>query len=74
MGRATSGTCFTDSPEMGCSGYVVSLNRCQGFKMCRKITKEVTENKVTGRNEPKINAIKNKKDDLGPSAAKKVAF
>ncbi len=49
MGHATVGICFTDSPELGCSGYVVSLNRCQGFKVCRKTTKEVTKNALTGR-------------------------
>ena len=64
MGHATVGICFTDSPELGCSGFVISLNRCQGFKVCRKTTKEVTKNALTGRNETKNNAIKNKKGDL----------
>ncbi len=32
--------------------------------MYRKTTKEVTKNKITGRNEFKNNAIKSKKDDL----------
>jgi hypothetical protein len=67
MGHATVGICFTDSsPELRCSGFVISLtsNRCQGFNVCRKTTKEVTKNKITGRNESKNNAIKNKKGDL----------
>ncbi len=49
------------SPELGCSGFAISLQRCQGFKVCRKTTKEVTKNKVTGRNESKNNAVKNRK-------------
>ena len=64
MGHATVGICFTDSPELGCEGYVINLTRCQGFKVCRKTTKEVTKNKITGRNESKNNAVKNKKGDL----------
>jgi hypothetical protein len=32
--------------------------------VCRKTTKEVTKNKITGRNESKNNAVKNKKGDL----------
>jgi hypothetical protein len=64
MGHATVGICFTNSPEDGCDGYAISLNRCQGFKVCRKSTKEVTKNAVTGRNESKNNAIKHNKGDL----------
>ena len=64
MGHATVGICFTDSPELGCTGFVISLQRCQGYKVCRKTTKEVTKNKETGRNESKNNAVKNKKGDL----------
>jgi hypothetical protein len=64
MGHATVGICFTDSPELGCSGFAISLQRCQGYKVCRKTTKEVTKNKITGRNESKTNAVKNKKGDL----------
>ncbi len=33
MGHATVGICFTDSPELGCTGFVYSLNRCQGYKV-----------------------------------------
>jgi len=43
---------------------LISLNRCQGYKVCRKTTKVVTKNKETGRNESKNNAVKNKKGDL----------
>ncbi len=65
MGHATVGICFTDSPELGCSGFVISLNRCQGYMVCGKTTKEVTtKNKITGRNESKNNAVKNKKGDM----------
>jgi hypothetical protein len=64
MGHATVGICFTDSPELGCEGYVINLTRCKGFKVCRKMTKEVTKNKITGHNESKNNAVKNKKGDL----------
>ncbi len=32
--------------------------------MCQKTTKEVTKSKITGRNESKNNAVKNKKGDL----------
>jgi hypothetical protein len=58
--------CFTNSPEDGCAGYAISLNlnRCQGFKVCRKTAKEVTKNAVIGRNESKNNAIKHNKGDL----------
>ncbi len=64
MGHATVGICFTDSPELGCEGFVISLNRCQGFRLCRKTTKAVTKNAVTGRNESKNNAVVNLKGDL----------
>ncbi len=64
MRHATVGICFTKSPEDGCTGYAISLNRCQGFKVCRKTTKEVTKNVPTGRNESKNNAIKHNKGDL----------
>jgi hypothetical protein len=64
MGHATVGICFQNSPELGCNGYFISLNRCQGYKVCRKTRKVVTKNKDTGRNESKNNAVKNKKGDL----------
>ncbi len=64
MGHATVGICFTNSPEDGCDGFAISLNRFQGFKVCRKTTKEVTKNALTGRNESKNNAIKHSKCDL----------
>jgi hypothetical protein len=63
--KAMGRICFTNSPEEGCDGYnAISLNRCHGFKVCRKTTKEVTKNTITGRNESKNNAIKNNKCDL----------
>jgi hypothetical protein len=64
IGHATVGICFTDSPEARYSGYAISLNRCQGFKVCRQTTKEVTKNAITGRNELKNKTIKNNKGDL----------
>jgi hypothetical protein len=33
MGHATVGICFQDSPELGCNGYLISLNRCQGSRV-----------------------------------------
>jgi hypothetical protein len=64
MGHATVVVCFTNSPEDGCDGYAITLNRCQGFQVCRKTMKEVTKNAVTDWNESKNNAIKRNKGDL----------
>jgi hypothetical protein len=48
MGHGTVGFCFTNDPEEGGEGILISLHRCQSFKVMKKKVNEHSVNSDTG--------------------------
>ena len=64
MGHGTVGYCFDNDPELGGTGYLIGIHRCQSYKVMQKQVREQTVDAVTGKRLSKGNPIKHNRGDL----------
>jgi hypothetical protein len=64
MGHGTVGYCFTNDPELGGTGYLIGLHRCQSYKVMQRKVSHQTFDAVTGKRVSKGNALKYNRGDL----------
>ena len=64
MGHGTVGYCFTNDPELGGTGYLIGLHRCQSYKVMQRKVSHQTVDAVTGKRVSKGNALKYNRGDL----------
>jgi hypothetical protein len=48
MGHGTVGYCFDSDPELGGTGYLIGLHRCQSYKVMQRKVNEQTIDAETG--------------------------
>ena len=58
MGHGTVGYCFDSDPELGGTGYLMGLHRCQSYKVMQRKVNEQTIDAETGKREQKGNPLK----------------
>ncbi len=64
MGRGIVGYCFDSDPELGGTGYLIGLHRCQSFKVMQRKVNEQTVDAATGKRKQKGNPLKYSRGDL----------
>ncbi len=64
MGHGTVGYYFTNDPELGGTGYLIGLHRCQSFKVMQRKVSQQTIDTVTGKRVSKGNPLKYNRGDL----------
>jgi hypothetical protein len=64
MGHGTVGYCFTNDPELGGTGYLIGLHRCQSYKVMQRKVSQQTVDAVTGKRVSKVNPLKYNRGDL----------
>ncbi len=64
MGHGTVGYCFDSDPELGGTGYLIGLHRCQSFKVMQRKVNEQTVDAETGKRKQKGNSLKHNRGDL----------
>ena len=64
MGHGTVGYCFDSDPELGGTGYLIGLHRCQSYKVMQRKVNEQTIDAETGKRKQKGNPLKYNRGDL----------
>jgi hypothetical protein len=64
MGHGTMGYCFDSDPELGGTGYLIGLHRCQSYKVMKRKVNEQTIDVATGKRKQKGNPLKYNRGDL----------
>ena len=64
VGHGTVGYCFDSDPELGGTGYLIGLHRCQSFKVMQRKVNEQTVDAATGKRKQKGNPLKYNRGDL----------
>jgi hypothetical protein len=65
MGHGTVGYCFDSDPELGGTGYLIGLHRCQSYKIMQRKENQQTVDPESGKRKQKGNPLKYNRGDLG---------
>jgi hypothetical protein len=74
MGHGTVGFCFDSDPELGGTGYLIGLHRCQSFKVMQRKVNEQTVDPETGKRKQKGNPLKYNRGDLVITDCERIAI
>ena len=58
------GYCFDSDPELGGTGYLIGLHRCESYKVMQRRVNEQTVDASTGKRKQKGNPLKYNRGDL----------